>query len=977
MKASLFNMTMTDMILRQQTQESQQHNEKKQKERVTDAELDLEQSAQLSKTQETHKKQRTLMSRRKAASEAFSNKAVRTEKQAETQKTSKMKSDRAKLKELAKTPQTQKTAQKQVMAQKELPKAAQKLVNQFVAKEVLKNLKFGKPELVDREFLPESEELKETQEAKEGANAQDTKPTKKLSKTDQLVQEHLKNLSPEEKKEYVEKLLSGNTKEILDTLVNPKYMIGCNLNKEELDKLKNEIKVKARELRGQTKKALPQAIRYLKEKGLGDKLGSIGQGIQGSASQHDEDQGRTSAIFQALADSLALNGLLTQLGIKSNITLDSLQAATAEEQVEEAKAQAATEIQNINSGIQQGVCETVIKVLTCIIGAILIACQQYAAGIFMILAGSGLLDLLITKIATALNVDPMVIQAICVVVSIVVAIATFNPETMLSSIFKAVSEVAMVAGSVGFITDTLGLIATGQTDASKFPDWVGWASLGINLALSLPEMGMSIYGAVVKGVAKAAAKAAEAATEDAVEAAVSNSASAIEGQAGNGASVAGKEGSVAGGSESVEGASQSNVARANNALENGAGGSAGRMGADGVDRASAAAQGSSTSAADASNSSSATVSAQNMANGAGASSTVTAASNSTSAANAVPQTTLAGMAKASTAARSAAEAVGAVDDDVAAAAAANGSIKPGAESWGANNVEVEIEVEEETDPFMAKLNKLEKSLEEAKTKLAGLKGLQRDAETATEESAAEVQSSLKKAEESVQKYEKEVAEMTRKLKIRDGAVAKISQQIEKAEGVLADKADELAALRADSNATAQDIKEAEEGVNQAQQDLDKLNAQMDFVKSQDMEISEGALKAAEEKLADAVQKAEKWSAKVAEIQKAQKVKEAFKILNSTGEKIAQIIQLAVTGAQAYAEFQLAEIDLELGKNMMLIAEYTGEYELLSNFCEILGFIDESMKSKIDEYNDDQVTEVKMITELIAAERRSMNALLSA
>lgn len=985
MKASLFDMTMTDLILRQQTQESQQHNEKKQKERVSESELDLEQSAQLSKTQETHKKQRTLLSRRKAASEAFSKKAVRTERQAEAQSSSKVKSDRTKQKELAKTAQTQKAAQKGALVQKELPKTAQKLLNQFVAKEVLKNLKFGKSEVAAREFLPESEDLKEAQEAKEGANSQNTNLPKKVSKTDRLLQQHLKTLSPQEKKEYIQKLLSGNTQEILDTLVNPKYMIGCNLNENQLQKLKNQIKVKARELRGQVKKALPQAISHLKEKGLGDKLGSIGQGIKeiSTQKQKDGDEGREAAIFQALADSLALNGLLTELGIKSNITFDNLQAATASEEVTEAKAQATAQIQGINDGIQQGVCETVVKVITCIIAVILIACGQLEVGIPMLLVGSGLLDLLITTLATALKVDPMVLQAICVVVSIVVAVATFDPEAMVGSIIKAVSEVMMVAGSVGFTTSFIGFCATGQTDSSKFPDWVGWAALGINIAASLPELGMGIYGAVVKGIAKAAAKAAEAATEEAVETMVSNSASLAEeaplAPKGAGAferdGAAAGEGEAAGEVEAVEGKSQSNAERASNALERGDAGSSGRTVADGGKNTSAGQSGSSSTPPTSSPSSSAAVSGQNMAPQAAGASSVTAQSTSTSAASPNNISAVSKVTQQSNVVVKEAEAVG---EDVEGITNPNAlGASKGDSAYSIEQTSSDTEVPEEKDPFMTKLKKLEKALDEAKTKLAGLKQSLKDATAAGEEEAGQAQSSLKKAEESVEKYEKEVADMSRKLKIRDGAVAKIAERIEKAETFLADKESALAALRADSNAAQSDIKAAEEAVEQASKDLKTLNAQMDVVKLQDMEISEESLKAAEQKLADAVQKADKWSAKLAEIEKGQNAKKAFKILNATGEKIAHIIQLAATGAQTYAEFQLAEIDLELGQNMALVAEYTGEYELLTNFCEILGFLEESMKGKTDEYNDDQTTEVKLITDLIAAERRSTNALLSA
>lgn len=1069
MKASIFNMTMNTQIQKQQNQETEKQNKKKKQARETENAVDLEVSNQLAKNQKKHKKQRTLLRKRRAVSEALGKKTVKATKQSETQSASKTKLNKTKNKELEKLAKSQKSTQNQEKEFK-LPAEAQKLMKSFTAKMFLKNPKLEQAKEDYEALFDASSESNETEAAK-ATNSNDvnqSKETKEAKKADQKGNSKMQKLSDKELKNMAGKLLtSKDTHEIVDTLLDPKILKGIPLNKKELANEKSQIIEQAKEIEGQIKGAMPGIAQQLKKAGVNDVLEDAGLGLgaylgsgkgtaKGSENSNDFDgsifgasQGADlkNAIFEAMSDSLALTGLLQRLGIKTNIAMTNEQTTTAAEEVTESTAAVEKQNEQIEKNKKAATSSdfwsTFIKVLSCIIAAV-VAILAPGIGSFIALAitvlvSSGLLEKFLDAVSGGNATIKFIAEAIMVVASIVVAAVTFDPAAIVSSIFKAIAMVGMVASSVGFVTDLLGLCATGTLDSSKYPSWVSWAAMGIGIGLSLPEMGMGIGKTIVKAVAKAAAKIAAKAAEEAATAAEDAAAAVCEassiGEGAEGAVSDAENASSSAESAATSGESSSNNTDATAASQNGSGGETGRVGDAGNPNSSSTATGSSGEPSSTStNSSVDSPPSANTADAAAGSSSTQSASDSVrnGGADALSDDAVASKAnemQVKGATESGENAVGEV-----------GQVTKSNAPDGINNdgVEVETEDDEEADPFAKKLGKLEKKLEEASKKLEEAIAQKALTEGASEAEIEAATAEVEQAQAAVKQAAKDVEELKLKMKIKAKAIAKLSKTLEDAEESLAKKAkiledlksnggsadeisqaekavakaqkavewveskmtilkmddEELAQviekslekasknledkqsifddLKNDPTATEDQIADAEADVKEAQNTIQKLKDQMKFSKTVQQRLEE-----AEDAYAEAQAKADKWKDRLGNMSGGSKAKKQKRILNATGEKIAKVIQIAATAGQAYAEFQLAEIEQELGANMAEIAEYTGDYEFLSQFCELLGILDTSIKKRKEEAADDQAQEVKLISEIINAERRASNALLSA
>ncbi len=927
MKASIFETTMNDQILKQQNQEIQKQNQKKQHERRAADTTQLEVVQEETKLQGKRRKHGTLLTKRRRVAEALNKKQIKTTKASKNQKTSK-----TKLGKLAKPTTVKETSQeetKETHLGGKLTPAAESMIKHFSLQVLGRNLRFS-DELEDLEFLENPEELDETSETNETTTSQSGKAkTTTKTKGSKLVQDHMAKLSPKDKKEYLAKLLNGNSKEILDTLINPKYMIGCTMTPEELLLLRKQIQKKARFLRGVIGKSIPEGLRVVRELGYGGGLGALGgddSGLGQGAPKPSSDESPNSAILESMEAALDLTSLLEQLGVKSNILETNIESTTATEQVKESEAISKKNLDSIEKNAHRSECAKVIKILSYVAAAILCLVGQPEAGLLIIATTSGLMALVLTQLAHLLGVSEFGLKCMIMITTLIISIISANPAVMgdeAESLLTSFGRMMIVSATIGFTTDLLGVIATGHTDSDDYPAWVNYAAMGINFAAMLPEIGLGIYRGVSRGLARMASTAADkaaveaSAAEAAANVAKAESSTAQEAAEGVCTGVGGAEtgGSTAG--EGAQGASG----------QGGAAGEANPMG--GAEGSPTQAGGSPTaaastpeSAASAPTTSSDAVSSSAVAvdGGAGSAESLDAPTVSSPGAPVTGQ-----MAKAGDGAPIRSTEEGAAKADkieetkkVAAGGDANpagldsqgGSTGPGSAAYKADQAaagDTEL-MEEAKDPFTTKVEKIGEAIKKAKADLARLEGLEEGGAEGSVEEAAEYAGKLQTAQKAVE----------------------------------------------DAEAALENVTAAQEKVAQ----------------------TEGEAAAAQETLANAKERLAKVEVK-APSAKQGKIAKMKAYLNAKFGDIGKILLLANTGGETYAQFKMAEIDTELGQIMAEVADMTGNYELLNAFFEVIGAAQQSTNTRNEQYSKDLHDEIKLVGDIINAERSASNILMSA
>jgi len=170
---------------------------------------------------------------------------------------------------------------------------------------------------------------------------------------------------------------------------------------------------------------------------------------------------------------------------------------------------------------------------------------------------------------------------------------------------------------------------------------------------------------------------------------------------------------------------------------------------------------------------------------------------------------------------------------------------------------------------------------------------------------------------------------------------------------------------------ASQVKAAEEVVAKAEKELQEL-----------VDADEN-LTAAQEKLDKANVKLDKANKNLSRVElkepssKQGRISKMKAYLNSKFGDIGKVLLIADSGAQAYAQFQMAEIDTELGHIMSEVAELTGNYDLLNSFFEIIGAAQQATNTRNDQYSKDLHDEIKLVGDIINAERSASNILMSA
>ncbi|MCH9633762.1 MAG: hypothetical protein S4CHLAM7_04950 [Chlamydiae bacterium] len=1092
MKASIFEMTMNDQILRQQNRDVEKQNQKKSQDRRVEDAVEVEVSQEETHAHSKQKKQQTLITKRRRVAEALNKRSTKSSKPSSTAKSSHLSKGKKLVQKGNVQPELNESDNKESTLKQPLHPAVEHMIRHFTVQVLGKNLGTEKEELEDLEFLEESDlpsekapadvnpkghstaptktnKTKNTKLPEKAKNSTKTKnradakpPTKakpaKLvkqapkpmkTKKEQAVQKHLSKLSPKDKKEYLSKILNGTSNEILDTLFDPKYLIGCKQSPKQLKEIKKKVRNKARSLRKMTARTLPSAIASLEELGFGDFLGSIGNNIR-KASSEKKSEDPNDAILEAMVKSLDLTQLLQELGVKTDLVELGVQSTVASDQVKTAKSQAKKNVEEMHKNIEHAACEKAIKILSYIAAAVLIIVGQPEAGLLMIAATSGLITFLITKLASALDISPFALKCIIMAITIIITVLYASPQVMGEEAVSALSsftQVMLIASTIGFTTDLLGVIATGKDDPSKYPSWVTWTAFGINMSSMLPELGTSIYRAVTKGLAKMASRIANEAVEEVenAEVALSSATKELESSGGESLPLLSSEINLPAESELLvgnvaEGAS-SGLGGEAGALRGAASGLGGESSAlsRGVSGAEEDVESSSEymSAVSESNASasseyeSAVSTAESVSSASSDSASFVTAPSEESVAQEVVQNT-------STSAQNSAESglnseestseevsstsrvrgtqggasraqtveevastTRAVESEARLAGddesqigidTQGGTTGRGQAAWATDQTAGDTEIEEEAkDPLKEKIIKMEKLLDKAKADLDRLTSLEEASEGAASKETSELAGQVKSAQEEVDRLTAKVAELARKAEAYQSILEGLNSELEEASEEASSAESRLQALR--NSGMAEDSPEMQEALNaerEAKESVQSIQESISNTQTAKAEIARGEelqavtkaqndLVAAKAKLAKAQKSLEQAESRLLKEAKVGdgKIARLKAYLNSKFGEFGKLLLLVDSGAEAYAEGRMAEIDHDLGEIMADIAELTGNYDLLNSFFEIIGAVQQETSQRNQQYSKDMHDEIKLVGDIINSERRAAMALMSA
>lgn len=339
-------------------------------------------------------------------------------------------------------------------------------------------------------------------------------------------------MAAEGKQEYVLDF-DASTKDIIDDMFKPENLIGCEASEEELAAVKKEVLENSRLCRRIATATLPyvevaakQEVAsmgidltdpkqnpYLKDKDgnlvnanpvpyfAGTSLKSKYFSVREEDETEETDEKSSSeerkdidqSMFACIFRSIEMNQLLHELGIKTEISQGRIQKLTSKDLVKEAQKQFKKTADEIEKAKKQEKCNKIMKIVG-IVFAVILTPIAPAIGIPLLLASTGALDKMITLMAKAFGVPEYVIQSIIAVAALIIA-------TVVSIICPPAAPMAFgyaifIAGLTGWIENTIGVIATGQTDPEKFPEWVAWAAIGVEIGLSLATAGSGIVNSI-------------------------------------------------------------------------------------------------------------------------------------------------------------------------------------------------------------------------------------------------------------------------------------------------------------------------------------------------------------------------------------------------------------------------------------------------------------------------------------------------
>lgn len=291
---------------------------------------------------------------------------------------------------------------------------------------------------------------------------------------------------------------------VIDQLFDPKN-IKTKMTPEQIKAAKAKAKQLARQLRPLLKKALKPAINMASmafaKTGLDLKDGEPKKSNEKKKGEKSKSKSSVdSAIFEAMYESLNASSVLQELGVNVQIDELSCQNANGKWLISESNDRYEKNVKQIEKSEKMQCLHKALGILGDIIGGILILLGCEFIGVMMILSSTGVVDKMVEKLAEALHISKFAVKSIILALTLLVSIMSCNPAGMFGeaagmSVSTAVMTNLFMMGTLGWVQDFLGVCATGHDDESKFPDWVMWTTLGLNLGVTLLTIGPSIIKA--------------------------------------------------------------------------------------------------------------------------------------------------------------------------------------------------------------------------------------------------------------------------------------------------------------------------------------------------------------------------------------------------------------------------------------------------------------------------------------------------
>ncbi|MCH9631988.1 MAG: hypothetical protein S4CHLAM6_03110 [Chlamydiae bacterium] len=277
-------------------------------------------------------------------------------------------------------------------------------------------------------------------------------------------------------------------KNVLDQILDRKNLKDCKLTDKQLEKAKHKARGYSRAFRKIGMKAWKPALNTVAK-------GYAKHGVDITNPEHKSNPDIDQSIFASILDSIEVNQLLQKLGIKTEIVEMDVQDEMGKEMLSDSKKVYSKNADAIKESHDHSCKAETLKILGDVFGAILCASGLPQFGIPMILAANGDIQKMIAAVAKFMNIPPYVVQSIIVTITLIIAITVaIASEGTCTGL--CVAAVLFVAGMTGWLTNTVGAIATGQFDPSKFPGWVCWAVMGINIGMILLTCGDSLTNLV-------------------------------------------------------------------------------------------------------------------------------------------------------------------------------------------------------------------------------------------------------------------------------------------------------------------------------------------------------------------------------------------------------------------------------------------------------------------------------------------------
>lgn len=288
---------------------------------------------------------------------------------------------------------------------------------------------------------------------------------------------------------------------VLDQILDRKNLMGCKATDAQLKQAKAQAKRMARTMRHTLKAALPlvsnAAAKAYAQNGVD--VSAPEQPATNPNQTSNKNPSTDSAIISAMLAALNMNELLQKLGINAEIDELDFEHDMSTNLVAEAQKQFQDNVNKIEASKHKSCLSKALTIIGDVVGAIFCWLGNPEIGIPIILAANGIIAKGIAALAKAMGVPDYVVQSIIMAITIIALVAatiatagTAAPLTL----GMAATILLFVAGIVGWIDTTLGEIATHSDDSSKWPSWVTWASMGINIGIGLLTMGESVLSLI-------------------------------------------------------------------------------------------------------------------------------------------------------------------------------------------------------------------------------------------------------------------------------------------------------------------------------------------------------------------------------------------------------------------------------------------------------------------------------------------------